>query len=467
MALAVWGFIWWRSSRGPLQEVSPTALFSAGIMLLYIIPALYWQFRPWVYYAPPYFEGTALVMLGAFILGLPFVFYEMVEARDRSISQPLDSAQPVHPSFLFWVFTGPILLGMALRIYLFFLGYQSRLGREDFTIGGSASLGLIVNNFTVYYPACYFALIAFGTRLQKFAGKTFWVLDGLLMLWTLHRYEILIYLLYSMIFIRLQGWTLTLKHRIIAVSAIVFVLAIIGQTSGVINEELNPLKSYASPLKTLQVIIKATETFSLGEDYSGKWGNLSSGTDMLSRALDNTMYRLYDARSASAVMYNVPKIIPYYYGETFMQILYAYIPRYFWEAKPDLAEIHKVTVTVMPEGGGISPCGTIAEFYMNYGFTAVFLGGIVCLAVCRWAENSLNRQSGVSPALYCIYPILGLLFIWASDTFTRRMAQGLRTLLVMGLLALVFHLAGWRGARVALRHSACLPELCPDRKESA
>ncbi len=450
MALAVWGFVWRRSlKKGPLSWCSPTALFATGIMILYIVPSLYWQFRPWPYYVPPYFEDISLVMVGAFILGLPFVFYDLVNTPPNRPNLLRPMARPGDFNWLLWCLVIPIFLGMGLRIFLLTIGWQARLAREMFTIAGSDSVGLIVLNFVSYYPLCYFGLAAFGNRTQRRVGKIIWVLDGCLMFWTLHRYELLIYLLYSLIFLRLQGWRPRLRHLALGSGAVVFTIAIIGQTPIFTTENLSFRRAYLDPLETLNVVIETFSNINRGDDLYGKWGHSSPGAPTL-KAIDDTMYRLYDARSAAAVMGNVPKIIPYFYGETFLHILYAYIPRYFWEGKPMLNEVHRVTTWVMPDDEGINPTGTIAEFYMNFGFIGILLGGGVCLALCRWGENSLNRPAGIGPALYCVYPVLSLYFVWASETFSRRIAESLRTLLVIGLLTLVFRLAA-RRRREAVR----------------
>jgi hypothetical protein len=435
LALAVWGLIWRRSIQGPLGWGSPTALFAAGILALYVVPSLYWQFRPWPYMIPPYFEGIPLVLLGAFLLGCPFLFYDLVKpgpSRPRALRV---AVRPGDFNWMLWGLVIPVLLGMGLRIYLLSIGWQSRFTQEPVS---ESSLLYLIENFVTYYPGCYFGLVAFGNRNQARVGKAMWVLDGCLKFWSLHRFEMLLFVLYSLIFLSLQGWRAKRKHIVFACGIVVFIIAVIGQTPPFADEALSYHRSYLGPLETLRVVEKTFSSVAQGGNLGRNWGQLT--TPALT-ATDNTMFRLYDARSAAAVMSQVPKDIPYFHGETFLNILYAYIPRYFWKAKPDLREINLVTTWVMRKDSGVNPSGTLAEFYMNFGFAGIFLGGIICLVLCRWGENSLNTRRGIGPALYCVYPLLSLYFIWASETFSRRVSEGLRTLLVIGLLALVFHLA--------------------------
>lgn len=439
MALAVWGWVWRRSLKGPLSWCSPTALFAAGIMVIYIVPSLYWQSRPWPYYVPPYFEGIPLVMVGAFILGLPFVFDDLVKRGQIRPRVQIAAARPGDFNQLLWCLVIPVFLGMALRIYLLGIGWQARLAREVFTIAGSASLGLIVMNIIAYYPVCYFGLTAFGTRDQRAVGKTFWVLDGGLMLWTLHRYELLTYLLHSLVFLKLQGWRPKARHGLLGGCAIVLILVVIGQVPQLTVEKLSSQQVYLDPLQTLDVVVEAFRTISRGDELFGMQGHLLA-ENPVSRTLDDAMFRLYDARSAAAVMSNVLETIPYFYGETFLHILYVFVPRYFWENKPQLDEIHKITTWVMPGDMGINPLGTIGEFYVNFGFSGVLLGGLVYLILFRVLENHLTKRK-LGPAWLCGYPMMSQWIFHVSTNFTRQVCEGLRTLLVIGMIALIFWVA--------------------------
>jgi hypothetical protein len=189
--------------------------------------------------------------------------------------------------------------------------------------------------------------------------------------------------------------------------------------------------------------------------FMGGYG--SDEANLVLRTLDDTMYRLYEARSASAVMINVPEQIPYFYGETFVQALYALVPRYFWPEKPSLNEANLVTQWVMPDDSGFNPTGTLAEFYMNFGFLGVLAGGAVCFLLCAWAESVLTSRRTKNPAWLCVYPLLAEQFLIANTTFTRRISEGLRGVLVLVLMMLLFWLAKRLILPAALRGNRLLP----------
>ena len=352
-SLALWGFVWHRHAAGPLRWASPTGLFAAGILLLYVIPSVYWQFRPWDYYVPPYFEGLPLVLLGAGVLGLPFLACELLGRGARKPAPLKLSARPGDFGGFLWAFLPPLVFGMGWRAYLLTQGWQSRLAGADIAFLGSEELGLIILNFHYYYPVCYFALAAFGTRGQRLTGLAFWGLDGLMMVCTLHRYEIILFFLRSAVFGTILGWKLKMRQWVLLGVSLALVLTVMGKTPDLVYLNVTSSRQFLDPAQVAEVLLEASKGL-LQEDY-GNERESSLASNPVWRILDDAMYRLYDARSASAVMESVPTVIPYSRGETFRHILYAYVPRYFWPDKPDLEELHHITTWVMTDDLGLAP----------------------------------------------------------------------------------------------------------------
>ena len=116
IALMQWTYIWHRASRGPLGWASPTSLFTTGILVLYIIPCIYWQFRPWKYSYPPYFEGLPLVLTGAVVLGIPFLFFlSALPKQKKKVQNNFYSSVKYHDNL--WVILIPILSGLGMLLY--------------------------------------------------------------------------------------------------------------------------------------------------------------------------------------------------------------------------------------------------------------------------------------------------------------------------------------------------------------
>ena len=439
IASIIWIFVWYRAfCRSPLGWSSPTSLFATGLLAFYIVPSLYWQFRSWNYIEPPYFDGLHLVLGGAVILGLPFIYVEFLLKKRRKISRP--ELQLPRKKFyeLLWVLVIPVLIGMGWRIYLVTLGWQGRLEREIPSVLGSESLALIIYNFYCYFAACYFGLVAFGNKAQRRAGIGLWAVDFVFELFLLHRYWILLFMLRSAVFATLLGWKPKLRQWAVLGLFFLFVMAVVGKINILSYSTISGNRSFMSPMEAWNVLRGTTTTYYAG-GFKG-WDS-SSANNALMRVVDDTMYRLYDARSASAVMISVPDTIPYFYGETFIHVFYSLVPRFFWPDKPDLIEINRVTALVMPSGFGSKPTGTIAEFYMNYGFLCVLLGGLASLFFCRWGESILIRGSNISPVWLIMYPLLAEQFLLANHNFTERLSEGIRCLVVLALLAVILRLA--------------------------
>ena len=422
VALILWGFIWFRAIRRPLGWIGPTSLFALGLLILYIVPSLYWQFRSWSEPYPPYFDGIPLVMTGAILLGVPFLAGSLENRPKQKMLQELFRRQFGIYGRSLWFGLIPVLSGIGYRLYMFTLGFQGRNIREWPTILGFESLALIVYALTIYFPVFYYPLIAFGNLLQRRVGSLVWIIDGLLQLATLHRWAILLFILRSTVFAALMGWRLKTRHWIGVVLVGIFTIAIIGQ-AGLLSRDIVDISNvmYLGPTQVPTVIGMSVKYFS----------------ETASSIIDEVMFRLYLARSASAVMQSTPDIIPYFYGETFLHILYAWVPRFFWTDKPDMGEVHLLTTLVMPNDSGISPTGTIAELYVNYGFLAIFLGGLLCFIITRWMERALMRGGRNSRVWLCVYPGVCMWIIWADANLSQRLTESLRMLLIFGAVWLL------------------------------
>jgi hypothetical protein len=439
VALLVWVMVWLRSLRGPLGWLSPSSLFAMGMLVFFIVPPLYFQFRPWNFPVPPYFEGIPLVLMGTALMGIPFLVwlffrYERKVRREKRLKR-----REIQANVLLWFLLLPIIIGVGIRLYLFTLGWQSRISRDAFVVLGSDNLGLLLSNFFFYYPICYFGLVALGNPNQQRVGRWIWAADGLLMLGTLHRYYIILYMARSLVFAGLMGWRLTRRQWAMFAIATIFTITVIGATKNQAWEKTDFHQKYLTPIMVIETVVEAMGDVFMGEGL--EVNGVSRTDNILVSLLDDTAYRFNDARSAAAVMMNVPEQIPYLYGETLKHITYAMIPRYFWEDKPDLREIHMITRWVMYNDSGLNPLGTVGEMYANFGFAGVLLGGVVWLIICWLYEKLLTYKGSIGPVWVCCYPVIISQLIQASDSFSRRLCELQRDWLVIIIMAVVLHFA--------------------------
>jgi hypothetical protein len=421
-ALTMWSFILRRSLRSPLNWVSPVSLFSMGLLLMYIIPTIFWQFRSWKEIVPPYYEGLPLVMIGAIVLGIPFLL-DSLRKRSKPVSLPSIFFYG-HGRYgkLLWILIVPVFLAFALQIYMFTLGHQGRGVREELIVMGSITLASIVFELVKISSVFYFALIAFGTRFQRQVGYILLFSDGLLQLTTLHRWLILVFILRTAVFFVLMNWKINIRKSVFIGILIAFTIVVIGDAGMLILYKSKGIIAVSGPVEIGDVIIEAT-----GKVVTGQ-----------SSSIDKIMYRLNMARSASAVMDSVPNYLPFTYGDSALHMIYAFIPRFFWPEKPSLAALHSITIKVMPDDMGISPLGTIAELYMNFNFFAVFLGGILFLFICRWLERSILSGGRTSQTWICVYPAMALWVFWADANFSQRLAKMVHIIMIFVALWLFF-----------------------------
>jgi len=425
LALVVWIVVWLHAVRSPLAWISPAGLFAFGLLTFYIIPSLYWKCRPWNNPVPPYFEGLYLVLFGAIVLGIPFLFVKFHFKNHRKVVFRNAEFSLRRFGAGLWLCSVPIVMGLGWKIYLFTLGYQSRLARIEPELFGSKNLAFLFGNIGSYFSAFYFALVLLGNKRQRHVGIIFWVCDGLIQMYTLHRYAMLLFVFRSAVFMAILGLRLKARHWLGMTFFAVFIIAIIGMTPDYAREELSGGRSYVTPAQAADIVGQATRDF---------WNGKASGEESRPlKALDEAMFRLFDARSAAAVMFNVPEVIPYRYGETVLQVFYSMIPRFIWEDKPSLRDIHLITTQVMPDDMGINPVGTIAELYLNGGFVAILLGSIICFAICRSLDRLLLSRGPKRGIFLCIYPLTIEWIFGANYNFTQRLSEGIHLLIFIWL----------------------------------
>ena len=425
----------------PMRWFSPISLFGIGVITFYIVPPIYWQFSEWEYTPPPYFDGLPLVLTGAVLLGIPFL---LIFFNDKDIPKKINFREIIDTKYVswgngLWLCIFPAILGMSWRIYLLMLGFQSRLARSMPTLFGSEPLAYIFGNVMTFSSVFYFAMILLGNKRQRRIGIVLWICDGFLQMITLHRYAMLIFALNSVVFMSIMGIRMSKRKWLLLAAFVTFTVVVIGKTAGIASQYVEMSgNTHLSVSETLQVIAD-------GVKYSFD-NNSDTVKPRLVKIMDDTMFRLYDARSASAVMMNVPNVIPYHYGDTFLHMFYALIPRYFWPEKPSMADIHHITEQVMENHGGVCPTGTIAELYINFSFVGVLLGGLVCFWLCCWLERVVIRKRLLQYGWLCSYPIMVTWIMGANWNFTQRITEMIRLVIFVYVFTLFLRIIKKDGA---------------------
>jgi len=114
--------------------------------------------------------------------------------------------------------------------------------------------------------------------------------------------------------------------------------------------------------------------------------------------------KIFDA--TSIVVRDVPRVIPYNYGETFVRVPWMIVPRRLWREKP-MTSGHLIVQHYLPNLRTAYPPMAIGEFFAGGGWLGVLVGffciGWVSRAVWEWRR----RHAGVGNAsvylLYCFF----------------------------------------------------------------
>ena len=105
---------------------------------------------------------------------------------------------------------------------------------------------------------------------------------------------------------------------------------------------------------------------------------------------------LFDLSKTAHIFNSVPEEMPFMYGSSFMNILYAPIPRTMWKEKPDIQiglvvasdiyDIPRAHQTAIPPG-------LMGEMYMNFGVLGIIFGVFLYGYSMRWAWSLAKRPN--------------------------------------------------------------------------
>lgn len=434
LLLSIWGCIFYRAARSPLGWYSPIGLVSISTIMFFLIPPLYFQLTSWNFQVRHYFEGLPLLFFCILVYTIPFTIF-LLPVKQNGYGHKIFKLLPNEYGKGLWLFIIPLVFGIWRKIYLFSIGFQSRFAREVPQFMGSESASTLIEITSEYYPLCYLSLFAFGNKIQRRIGVAFWIFDGFLQVYSLSRTSIIRFILHSAIFLLLLGWRMKRRHLFYFIVIFFFVMTSVNNVFYYGLDLIGSGKMNLSAAEVVTLIGESTAGIFKG-DFRDK-----EEVSAIRKTLDDTFFRLYDARSSSAVLLAIPETIPFGYGETFKNIPYALIPRFFYSEKPELAEIHLLTKQAMTDQeSGTPPVGTVAELYYNFGFITVFLGGFVISLIVYFHTAAISRGWRINPAWLIVYPFCVEWYLAENTAFTQRINAGFRMFLMYLILASVLSL---------------------------
>jgi hypothetical protein len=115
--------------------------------------------------------------------------------------------------------------------------------------------------------------------------------------------------------------------------------------------------------------------------------------------------RFGDLDSVAAFYKWVPHAVPHASGESYLDAVYALIPRPLWPNKPE--SVRTINRYFFTRELGSSPTTTIGEGYLNFGWPGVLAAGLVCGVLTRATERLAygrsRRVNALRLAIYCSF----------------------------------------------------------------
>jgi hypothetical protein len=166
------------------------------------------------------------------------------------------------------------------------------------------------------------------------------------------------------------------------------------------------------------------------------------------RSLVTFRARLALANSVAVVMRDVPRWVPYAWGETlFLPLLYMSVPRFLWPEKPyfamgrQFAETFRV-VHVLDQETRVSVT-VPGELYWNFDLPGVVLGMALWGLAMRFLYRRYAEAAGLDPVRRAIHVVLLIQFVHFGGGLAGQGAAILRTLVLLEAYRWIGRRAGW------------------------
>ena len=167
------------------------------------------------------------------------------------------------------------------------------------------------------------------------------------------------------------------------------------------------------------------------------------GTESYSVAVENAEERSSQLGLLVNVMEQTPTIVPFWKGETYASLLWAFIPRFLYPGKPTKAlgqEFgHRYGILdETDESTSINLPHQVVEMYLNFGRTGVFFGMLLVGCLYRAIAALLGRPESGERALIIGCTICGVLLNLESD-FSLVFGEVLYCLGILYFISRFFH----------------------------
>jgi len=139
-----------------------------------------------------------------------------------------------------------------------------------------------------------------------------------------------------------------------------------------------------------------------------KFASSGSIADHLLEGFEAAGNRMDDLGVASVLIRDTPRVSPFQNGRTLGLFFIAFVPRVFWPDKPNTSTGRWITRTYtssLAVDTWIAP-SAIGDFYINYGYSAVFAGMLLLGLILRFADEALLARPRTAPMILAAVVIL-------------------------------------------------------------
>lgn len=160
---------------------------------------------------------------------------------------------------------------------------------------------------------------------------------------------------------------------------------------------------------------------------------------------------LIDVSKTAHIMAAIPEKLSYAYGATFVEPLFAWIPRSVWPSKPALVdnEIGRIVFGSDLYNAGAVPPGIVAEMYWNLGYFGIFLGAVGVGLLAKWIKVNFTNRGNKNICLLYVTSFMTLTYSFMGSAFGSVFIGFLMTIfplfLILNWLTLGSRRAGFSG----------------------
>ena len=369
-------------------NIKADVLIAIGVCGQFLLPSLYLvsvELNDYLFYHIydyiRYYPDVALATL----LGQTFFYigYEMIENKYKNTEEEKSYNQVEYSPFRFFFVMSPILVGVWIsRLLILATGSYYHNSQSDFmftnvwysilaqfnSFGSCIVAGPWVMVFATYNSNQHLRWVrtALGITILELC----WYLP------TGAREPVLatvMVILMAYIFIKNS---IPVNSIIVGIVICIFYMSFINTYRSVIGNYVEYSEISASGMRGA---LEETNTILAEKDDDN--------------SIDTVVSRLSDARSVAAILQNFPSPLSYWAGKTYLNALWAFVPRFLYPDKP--AAIFPIQELGLFEGeGGSSPTTLIGEAYVNFGWFGLFLVmPFIGMMACRYDLAFYHRST--------------------------------------------------------------------------